>query len=78
MHTMIDEIVQVSNESAYAETIARAGTQDLLFQTYTNGVGHCQFTGTQFITAINAIYNWVQHRHPPDCSLIPAGLWFCT
>lgn len=76
VHTIIDEIVQVSNESAYADTIATAGRQDLLFQTYTNGVGHCQFTGPQFVLSIIAIDNWVRTGVRPTAASFPAALGF--
>ncbi|MGB7067889.1 MAG: hypothetical protein WBD22_00150 [Pyrinomonadaceae bacterium] len=82
MHTIIDEIVPVSNELAYAATNAAAGRQDLLFQTYTNGVAsingqyHCQFTGPQIFSAIFAMDSWVQTGvHPTDASF-PAFLGF--
>ncbi len=76
MHTIIDEIVPVSNESAYAATNAAAGKQDLLFQTYTSGVGHCKFTGTQIITAIFAMDSWVQTGVRPTAGSFPAAFGF--
>src|ERR1041385_2670056 len=55
VHTIIDPLLVVANESAYAELNAAAGKQDLLFQTYTNAVGHCNLTGPQILTSIGAI-----------------------
>ena len=76
VHTIVDEIVPVSNESAYAATNAAAGKQDLLFQTYTSGVGHCNFTGPQIFTAIFAMDGWVQTGVRPTAASFPAFLGF--
>lgn len=60
MHTIIDPLLVVANESAYAELNAAAGREELLFQTFTTGVGHCNFSGPQILTAIGAIDTWVR------------------
>jgi hypothetical protein len=60
MHTIIDPLLVVANESAYAELNASAGREELLFQTFTTGVGHCNFSGPQILTAIGAIDTWVR------------------
>jgi hypothetical protein len=76
MHTVIDPLVTVSNESAYAETVARAGRTDMLVQTFTNGNGHCAFTGPQILTAVGAIDNWVRNGTKPTAASFPAALGF--
>ena len=76
MHTIIDEIVPVSNESAYAVTNAAAGKQNLLFQTYTSGVGHCNFTGPQIFTAIFAMDSWVRTGVRPTAASFPTAFGF--
>jgi hypothetical protein len=76
MHTTLDPLVIVANESAYAETIAAAGRSNLLFQTYTNGNGHCAFTGPQLLTAVSAIDNWVRTGVRPTAAQFPAALGF--
>ncbi len=76
MHTIIDEVVPVSNESAYAATNAAAGKQDLLFQTYTSGVGHCKFTGLQIFTAIFAMDSWVRTGVRPTAAAFPTAFGF--
>jgi hypothetical protein len=76
MHTMIDPLTVVANESAYADLIASTGRQDLLFQTYTTGVGHCNFTGPQVLTAIGAIDLWVRTGVRPTAASFPAALGF--
>ncbi|MGH9881036.1 MAG: hypothetical protein ACRD6N_06330, partial [Pyrinomonadaceae bacterium] len=76
LHTVIDPLVTVSNESAYAETVASAGSDDRLFQTYTNGNGHCAFTGPQLLTAVAAIDYWVRTGTRPTAASFPAVLGF--
>jgi len=82
LHTIIDEIVPVSNESAYAATNAAAGRQDFLFQAYTNGVAnangqyHCNFTGPQIFSALFAMDSWVSTGVRPTAASFPAFLGF--
>jgi hypothetical protein len=76
VHTIIDPLLVVANESAYAELNAAAGRQDLLFQTYTTGVGHCNLTGPQILTAIGAIDQWVRTGVRPTSAQFPNGLGF--
>lgn len=76
MHTIIDPLTVVANESAYAELIESTGRQDLLFQTYTTGVGHCNFTGPQVLTAIGAIDLWVRTGVRPTAATFPPALGF--
>jgi hypothetical protein len=76
MHTIIDPLVVVANESAYQETVAGAGRSDRLFQTYTNGIGHCAFSGPQILTAVGAIDNWVRTGTKPTAATFPAALGF--
>ena len=76
VHTIIDPLLVVANESAYAELIASQNSEDLLFQTYTTGVGHCNLTGPQVLTAINAIDLWVRTGVRPTSALFPAALGF--
>ena len=76
MHTIIDPLLVVANESAYAETVAGAGRADLLFQTYTTGVGHCNLTGPQILTGIAAIDIWVRTGVKPTAASFPVPLGF--
>jgi hypothetical protein len=76
VHTIIDPLLVVANESAYAELNAAAGRQELLFQTYTTGVGHCNLTGPQILTAIGAIDQWVRTGVRPTNAQFPNGLGF--
>lgn len=76
VHTIIDPLLVVANESAYAELNASKGKEDLLFQTYTTGVGHCNLTGPQILTAIGAIDSWVRTGVRPTTAQFPAPLGF--
>lgn len=76
MHTIVDPLVTVSQEYEYAETVASAHRSNLLFQTYTTGVGHCAFSGPQLITAVNAINTWVKDGIKPTAATFPMALGF--
>lgn len=76
MHTIVDPLVTVTNESAYAELNAAADTEEQLFQTYTSGIGHCAFSGPQILTAVGAIDAWVRTGVRPTSASFPAALGF--
>lgn len=76
VHTIIDPLLVVANESAYAELNASAGREELLFQTFTTGVGHCNLTGPQILTSIGAIDLWVRTGVRPTAAQFPAPLGF--
>lgn len=76
MHTLYDPLVPVSHENQYFRTVQAAGKTDLLFQTYTNGNGHCVFTGEQLVTAVNSINSWVVSGNKPTAANFPAALGF--
>jgi len=76
IHTQFDPLVTVSQEYEYAQTVQNAGRGNLLVQTYTNGNGHCAFTGLQLITAVGAINNWVTNGVKPTATTFPAPLGF--
>ena len=76
MHTIIDPLLVVANESAYSELNASVNREELLFQTFTTGVGHCNFTGPQVLTAIGAVDLWVRTGVRPTAATFPAPLGF--
>ena len=78
MHTIVDPLVVVAHESAYAELINSQGREELLFQTYTNGNGHCSFTGQQILTAVGAIDVWVRTGVRPTTGSFPGILGFSS
>jgi hypothetical protein len=76
VHTIIDPLLVVANESAYAELNASVNREELLFQTFTTGVGHCNLTGPQILTSIGAIDLWVRTGVRPVAAQFPAALGF--
>jgi len=76
MHTVIDPLVTVSQEREYAETVKNAGRSRQLYQVYTNGNGHCNFTERQLLTAVNAINNWVSSGIKPNAVTFRGPLGF--
>lgn len=76
MHTVVDPLVTVSQEHEYEETVAAAGRSKFLKQVYTNGVGHCNFTGPQLLTALGAIRSWVETGVKPADSAFPMAAGF--
>ena len=76
LHTQTDSLVPTSHEAAYASTVAAAGRSDLLAQTFTSGIGHCNFTGPQLLTALGALDSWVATGTKPTAASFPAALGF--
>jgi hypothetical protein len=76
LHTQIDTLVPPSHESAYAATVAGAGGSGLLAQAFTSGVGHCNFTGPQLLTALAALDGWVATGVKPGAAAFPPALGF--
>ena len=76
LHTQVDTLVPPSHESAYAATVAGAGRSADLYQAFTNGQGHCNFTGPQLLTAVSALDDWVKDGAKPTAASFPAALGF--
>lgn len=76
LHTQTDSLVPVSHEAAYAATVAAARRSDRLAQAFTNGNGHCNFTGPQLVTSLAALDNWVATGAKPTSASFPAALGF--
>jgi len=76
LHTLYDPLVTVSQEREYAETVAAARRSRFLYQAYTNGNGHCNFTGEQLVISVNAINDWVKNRNRPTAANFPTALGF--
>jgi pimeloyl-ACP methyl ester carboxylesterase len=76
LHTAVDEVVVVASGSAYRDTVAAVGRDDLLVQVYTTGIGHGSFTTDQYFAAIRAVEEWARSGTPPPSSAFPAELGF--
>ena len=76
LHTLYDPLVTVSQEREYLQTVTAAHRTRNLYQTYTNGNGHCNFTGEQLVASVTAINNWVRTRTKPTAANFPTALGF--
>jgi len=76
LHTRVDTLVPPQHEEAYATTVAEAGRSDSLYQAFTTGQGHCNFTGAQLLTAVAALDSWVSTGVRPTVASFPAALGF--
>ena len=65
LHNLGDLFVPFHNEIEYAREVARQGNSDLLVQRAIRGVGHCEFTPTEFITGFSDLVAWVQEGTRP-------------
>jgi hypothetical protein len=76
LHTIIDELIPVTHESAYRETVAEVGRTELLSQAYASGVGHCNFTEAQVMAAVRALDTRVHTGVTPTAGSLPTALGF--
>jgi hypothetical protein len=78
LHTVVDELVPVAHEAAYAESVEAAGRSELLAQAYTSGPGsgHCAFNAAQHVAAVNALDTWIATGSPPTDAALPPALGF--
>lgn len=76
LHNLGDLFVPFHNEVEYAKDTARQGNSDLLVQRAIRGVGHCDFTGVELVTAFVDLVTWVEHGVKPagDVVLDPAAV----
>jgi pimeloyl-ACP methyl ester carboxylesterase len=65
LDTTTDALVAAAHISAYNATVAAAGRSELLANAWTTGVGHCNFTPQQLVTATQALERWVQTGQRP-------------
>jgi pimeloyl-ACP methyl ester carboxylesterase len=66
MHTSGDGLVQNENESAYADTIRKAGNNRLLRRTFVHRAGHCTFTPAETLTALDNLIQRLDTGIWPD------------
>lgn len=76
LHTVHDALVPPANEARYRETVTAAGRDAGLVQVFTNGVGHCAFTGEQLVTVVAAMQYWLQSGTPPPAGIFPEAFGF--
>ena len=71
--TTVDALVPPSHISKYNETVAAAGSSDHVVNVYTDGIGHCAFTPTQTLAAVDAMQGWIDTGVAPDPAGFPAS-----
>ena len=76
LHNLGDLFVPFHNEIAYAADVAAKKNSDLLVQRAIRGVGHCDFTPTELVTAFVDLVGWVEGGVKPagDVILDPAAV----
>ena len=60
LHDLGDLFVPFSMEQVYARRVAAAGLSDRVVQRAIRGVGHCDFTATELVTAFTDLVRWVE------------------
>ncbi|GIU93396.1 MAG: alpha/beta hydrolase [Acidimicrobiia bacterium] len=76
LHTVVDALVPPAHISAYNQTLAQAGSSDLVFNAWTTGFGHCNFTPAQVLTAVAVAERWAKEGVAPTEADFPAELGF--
>jgi len=76
LHNLGDLFVPVLNEVVYASRVAANGKSHLLVQRAIRGVGHCDFTASEFSSAFIDLVTWVETGVKPagDDWLDPAAV----
>jgi pimeloyl-ACP methyl ester carboxylesterase len=74
--TEVDALVPPSHITKYNETVAAAGSSANVVNVYTDGVGHCNFTPAQMLTAVDAMQGWIDTGVAPDPATFPADEGF--
>jgi pimeloyl-ACP methyl ester carboxylesterase len=63
MHTTADGLVVPQDETAYADVVRSAGSQDLLRQIFVQRAGHCAFTSAEVIALIEVMLQRLDTGH---------------
>jgi len=66
MHAVGDPTAFVENESAYRMIRERAGTEDLLVQSFTDETEHSYLSTPEYAALMNALLDWVDRGRKPE------------
>ncbi|MGH6656048.1 MAG: alpha/beta hydrolase, partial [Actinocrinis sp.] len=66
IHTTADQLVPVEQESAFAHKVREAGKSALLRQAYVAAQGHCNFTNSEVVAALDTVDRRVTTGHWGD------------
>jgi pimeloyl-ACP methyl ester carboxylesterase len=65
LHDLGDLFVPFKMEIDYAQRVAANGASHLVVQRAIRGIGHCDFTGAELVTAFEDLVAWVEHGVKP-------------
>jgi hypothetical protein len=65
LHAIADPVAFVEHESAYRATLERAGTAERLLQVYTDEKEHHSLSASEYLAAVDALADWVDHGRKP-------------
>ncbi len=65
IHAVNDPVAFVELESAFYDTVARAGNADHLVQVFTNDQDHSYLSDAQYVSAMRALIEWLEHGKKP-------------
>jgi hypothetical protein len=68
LHTIGDNLVPVQNENYYRHLVDQAGSGELLRQAYTESFGHCNFSSSELVAAVQAMMHRVITGHWGDAA----------
>jgi pimeloyl-ACP methyl ester carboxylesterase len=66
LHGLQDPVARVCHQSAYAETVEKAGRGQLLMQIYTSEAEHSRLAAPAYPAVFNAVVNWVETKSRPQ------------
>jgi dienelactone hydrolase len=76
LHNVEDPLAIVEGTTAYYETVAARGRDDLLLRVYTGRPGHCNVTPQQVLALFQAMDGWLDTGTAPSAGAFPADLEF--
>ena len=66
IHNIGDPLCIVAHTGVYRDVVVEAGNADLLFQVFSDSVGHCNFTIDQYVLTLNAMKAWLDGTADPS------------
>jgi hypothetical protein len=73
--TRADALVPGSHVRVYEAQVAAAGSSRWLADAWTNGIGHCNFSPRQLVTAVDALNRWVRTGQKPGPMPVAQGFF---
>jgi len=66
IHTIGDLFVPIEMQLIYADAVEANGKSDLLVQRAIRDVGHCTFSGSEWVQSYTDLFAWVETGDAPD------------